>query len=100
MSTVNDGGPAFSGTRVMPRPHGYDSFAPNYIEQPYAGGVSLRDYFAARAMQPVGSNRPADLWQWVRWAFGYNYRACTPSHVTNAKLAFMQADEILRARGQ
>ena len=98
MSNSNNGGPAFSGTRTIPRPYRHDESACNYIDQPYAGNVSLRDYFATRAMQPVGPNRPASLLQWFRWAFGYSYKASGPSTVTNAKLAYAQADEMLKAR--
>ena len=53
----NDGGPAFSGTRIVPIPFGHEKSAPNYMEEPFAGNISVRDYFAAKWI-PQG-------WQWV-----------------------------------
>lgn len=48
MSTINDGGPAFPLQSIGP------DFAPGYA------GMSLRDYFAAKAMQGliVGVDKP------------------------------------------
>ena len=91
----NDGGPAYPRTGHV---HSQDCEPEQWIK--CNEGMSLRDYFATRAMQPIGSNRPASLLQWFRWAFGYSYKASTPSTVTNAKLAYAQADEMLKAREQ
>ena len=48
MSTTNDGGPAFPHTRVY-------SDTPNDLMHQYLpmSGMTLRDYFAAKAMQAV-----------------------------------------------
>jgi len=35
--------------------------------------TDLRDYFAARAIRPQ-TFFPANLWQAIRWAFGYTYK--------------------------
>jgi hypothetical protein len=45
MSNINTGGPAFPEIRI----HGGDNYnAPTKV---YYGGMTLRDYFAAKAMQ-------------------------------------------------
>ena len=73
MSTINDGGPAFPATQD------------NGANQGGVSGMSLRDYFAAKAMQavmstpmiaPVGGSDPV------------------------ANLAYSMADAMLKAREQ
>lgn len=84
---INDGGPAFSGMRRETKPHGYNSGdeAANYITRPYEGSLTLRDYFAAKAMQGVLAN---------------------PNYESEAEMALLsrkcyeQADEMLKARKQ
>ena len=70
MSTINDGGPAFPLQSIGPE------FAPGYA------GMTLRDYFAARAMQGMAAHPESDKWP----ADGI------------AKAAYQQADAMLAAR--
>ena len=72
--TINDGGPAF------PNP-GHDNGPGNYRSHP-AVGMTLRDYFAAKAMQGMLSTD----------RFG------AASEKTIADWAYEQADAMLRAR--
>lgn len=67
MSARDDGGPAF------PRDHASDGH----------NGMTLRDYFAARAMQAVATNPTGAE------SFTFDERA---------KWAYQQADAMLRAR--
>ncbi len=79
MSTPNDGGPAF------PNP-GHDNGPGNYRGRP-ADGMSLRDYFAAKAMQAI---------------------VCDPHHVTYKRegyeavsgYAYALADAMLEERSK
>lgn len=48
MSERNDGGPAFPHVADLVRDHGDGNMTTKQIT---AGGMSLRDYFAAKAMQ-------------------------------------------------
>jgi hypothetical protein len=51
MSNTNTGGPAFPQ-------HGFDTIAERFTSQ---GGMTLRDYFAAKAMQAIiASEQPGD----------------------------------------
>lgn len=66
------------------------------VHQTY-GGMSLRDYFAAKAMrkQPLF---PSNLWQAIRWAFGFQYEASCFEDEHEAICAYRQADAMLKAR--
>ena len=68
MSTIQDGGPAFPSTITDDSLH--------------VGGMSLRDYFAAKAMQGMAAHPESDKWS----ADGI------------AKSAYQQADAMLAAR--
>lgn len=70
MSTIEDGGPAFPLQSIGPE------FEPGYA------GMSLRDYFAAKAMQGMAAHPESDKWP----ADGI------------AKAAYQQADAMLAAR--
>ena len=72
MNTANNGGPAFPA-----------GLASGHIE-PLHPGMTLRDYFAAKAMQGLLSHE----------SFGVLGKA------TIADLAYEQADAMLRARGE
>jgi hypothetical protein len=67
MSNINDGGPAFP----FPTLHGSDAPA----------GMSLRDYFAAKAMEGVLQGRFTDTRTYAEWAYE-------------------MADAMLKARGE
>ncbi|MCA8323254.1 hypothetical protein [Burkholderia cepacia] len=80
MSEIKDGGPAFpSGEDITEVRR--DGSERSFAAEP---GMSLRDYFAAKAMQGLCSNE------------GYN------QHVpgTLANEAYVMADAMLRARGE
>ena len=72
MSTVEDGGPAFPLQSIGP------DFAPGYA------GMSLRDYFAAKAMQGL-------LAQSCGTALGSDL-------IHGAQYAYQMADAMLKAR--
>ena len=75
MSTeTNNGGPAF--------PHEY-KYGDGTAQR--ADGMSLRDYFAAKAMHGVLSN------SWIVESFGFD-------HERNSKEAYAIADAMLKAR--
>ena len=70
MSTINDGGPAFPLQSIGPE------FAPGYA------GMSLRDYFAAKAMQGFAASND------IGWK--------SMNHI--AETAYEWADAMLEAR--
>ena len=72
----NDGGPAF------PRLESLSNKTPAYAVATSAGGMTLRDYFAAKAMQGMQANVGANKW--------------TPEHF--AESAYKCADAMLKAR--
>jgi hypothetical protein len=75
MSEIKDGGPAFPQ-------YGFDKVAERFTSQ---GGMTLRDYFAAKAMQGMLA---CDI-------------DCSPEAVPHiAKSAYIVADAMLKARGQ
>jgi hypothetical protein len=82
MSTVNDGGPAFPTNEHIfdPRTSGVVSFH----------GMTLRDYFAAKALAGMWSNPSATE----------SVRANTPDDPAGfiARTAYEQADAMLAAR--
>ena len=60
-------------------------------------GMSLRDYFAAKAM-PAVPTFPNSLWQAIRWALGLTYIASNYNSENFAKSAYRIADAMLKAR--
>lgn len=76
MSTINSGGPAF------PNP-GHDNGPGNYRGHP-AEGMTLRDYFAAKAMQGMAASKEHCTDGWA--------------HSDIAIQAYYLADAMLRAR--
>lgn len=103
MSEINDGGPAFP---AMEEHEEWCDEAQAYrkILLP-AGGMSQRDYFAAKALQGFcaqSHNGPKD---WAVMGHGYGEDACNElnrhSRVLSSCLAdwaYALADEMLRAR--
>lgn len=78
MNTPNNGGPAF--------PHANPSYDGNWDDRRQIGGMSLRDYFAAKAMhgllvQSRGSAYASDV-------------------KSGAEYAYAMADAMLEARGK
>jgi len=73
------------------------AFPCDTISEDYLG-MTLRDYFANSAMQTPVSYKPANLWQWFRWAFNYSYEASSRPHNENAIQAYELADEMLKQR--
>jgi hypothetical protein len=87
MSAVNDGGPAFPVV-VPPTEKGATGFLDDRIEageMAIYSGMSIRDYFAAKAMQGV-------LAQSRGTALGSDPKFC-------AQYAYAMADAMLKARG-
>ncbi|MDN7744693.1 hypothetical protein QZM78_11615 [Burkholderia multivorans] len=87
MDKINDGGPAFPATWV--NDSDLNAIAPNgQVCPPFSSiplpGMSLRDYFAAKAMQGLAANPEA-------WDM-------TDEKV--AEWAYNAADAMLRARGE
>lgn len=78
---MKDGGPAFP---VYPKHSGVSS-----IEPKDALGMSLRDYFAAKAMQ-------AGIAYWAGYGSMYDEGGCTHSKL--AQQAYQIADAMLAAR--
>ena len=76
--TTNNGGPAFPEIRIR----GGDNYNPP--TKLYYGGMTLRDYFAAKAMHASMSLDPANA-------------ASSEEH---ARWAYEMADAMLKARGQ
>jgi hypothetical protein len=78
----NDGGPAFPLQSAGP------DFAPGYA------GMTLRDYFAAKAMQGLLAN-PGGPVQ-ANAQVGWDYTNCTGDDI--ARVAYTMADTMLAAR--
>ena len=76
--TTNNGGPAFPGVRI----EAGDNYNPP--KKIYRGGMTLRDYFAAKAMHASLSLDPANA-------------ASSEEH---ARWAYEMADAMIQARGQ
>lgn len=74
MTTPNDGGPAF--------PHDL-----GHLDAPYTGGLSVRDYFAAKALQG-----------WMATYGEHRHPASDGSCDITAKWAYDLADAMLKAR--
>ena len=61
-------------------------------------GMTLRDYFAAHAIQDTCSYRPINLWHWIKSLFGYDYKSSCRPHHENAERAYELADAMLKER--
>lgn len=83
MGSKNNGEPAFPFQPVTP------------IGEPYspAFGLSIRDYFAAKAMQGIIGAPKLDASDWPKEWAGKSVGECV------AIAAYQYADEMLRARG-
>lgn len=80
MNTINDGGPAFPLQSIGP------DFAPGYA------GMSLRDYFAAAALQGL-------VWSDIAmWPEGADVSDKPTDAVYMARTAYLIADAMLAAR--
>lgn len=78
---VNDGGAAFPGGQFEPQHGGSND------REPWNHGMTMRDYFAAKALQGlISAHDSAGTWQ----------AALIPDEV--AKCAYMAADAMLVAR--
>lgn len=91
MNELKDGGPAFP------------SLNPNQAAELLMGGMSgdgmtLRDYFAAKAIPKCFDFRPVRLTQRLKALFGIDY--CTPTNVPTrvAEEAYKIADAMLAER--
>ena len=76
MDKINDGGPAF------PRDHAHDGH----------NGLSLRDYFAAKALQGLACSDT------TLWPSGADEADDPPDALFMARTAYMIADAMLAAR--
>lgn len=81
MSNTNTGGPAFPEVRII---SGDNYNAPTKV---YYGGMTLRDYFAAKCMQGLSALPP-----------DFDNDRGTLEMV--AKIAYEQADAMLKARNK
>ena len=61
-------------------------------------GITLRDYFASKAMIKPVDYRPRNFIEWLKYIFGYSYKSCTRSHEENAILSYQLADAMLKQR--
>ncbi|MET3631616.1 hypothetical protein [Burkholderia sp. 572] len=93
MDKINDGGPAFGQVVelrcVRVEMDGSAEYEP---EAMLHGGLTVRDYFAAKAMQALLSRNPDPLPapQWFQ-----------PGHeINDARRCYAIADAMLRARGE
>ena len=84
MSAPNDGGPAFPGGNAYPELHCKE----NSVE----AGMTLRDYFAAKAMQGIfSSDKHCDDCG--------NFSSCALRYYTDAAVhAYNMADAMLKVR--
>lgn len=89
MSTIETGGPAFPAGSVRKSRPAHDPGG-NWVEtdrvQPLHQGLTMRDYFAAKAMTLA----------WKIFDEGYSPDALTPENI--AKAAYQIADAMLAAR--
>lgn len=92
--TTNNGGPAFPGVRI----ESGDNYNPP--KKIYRGGMTLRDYFAAKAMHalvvepPWGDGGMASVHSWSKGFKG------SESCDRFAFAAYAMADAMLKARRQ
>lgn len=86
----NDGGPAFPVTIQHVTDTG---IWPEAIH-----GMTLRDYFAAKAMQAQIQTRHKSLVHLVRNALGMPFETLSATNESAAKCAYAYADAMLKAR--
>lgn len=80
MNTKDDGGPAFpTGTQVEQNYATGETVVHQYLSD----GISVRDYFAAKAMQGM---------------FAADTAESVMPNINKARLAYVMADEMLKAR--
>src|SRR4026207_738456 len=63
-------------------------------------GLTMRDYFAAKAIQTPASYKPRNGYHWLRWLFGFYYKACSIRSNEIARNAYSVADAMLKARSE
>jgi hypothetical protein len=61
-------------------------------------GMTLRDYFAAKAMPKSTTYTPAGLKNWIKWFFGYDYTSSNVEPEESAKKSYQLADAMLKER--
>lgn len=98
MSDMKDGGPAYPATWKEARPH------PTHpgeivVSDHYSHGMTIRDYFAAKAMQGIiDTEKPDGPWNWIKSLLGFDYKVVGLSMDDFAKDAYEFADAMLKAR--
>ena len=63
-------------------------------------GMSLRDYFAAQIITqfPLAKARPKNIFQFIKWLFGFKYRGCSMPISVAVENAYKIADAMLKQR--
>lgn len=96
---IDNGGPAFPGGEAYDTTdlagHKY-----KHRKAPSNPGMTLRDYFAARAMVQITQGRLKSPYQWLRWCFGLSIATCGIIPSVNAKQAYEMADAMLAERSK
>lgn len=92
MNKINDGGPAFPGQW-----YDFQPLTGEQVVREQWGGMSMRDYFAAKAMaaliaEPLNEGRLSMAWHLT----SHLQLAAGPETIAHA--AYMMADAMLRAR--
>ena len=95
MSTINEGGPAFPAGSVRKSRPAHDPGG-NWVEtdrvQPLHQGLTMRDYFAAQAMQGLACSDT------TLWPSGADEADDPPDALFMARTAYLIADAMLEAR--
>lgn len=97
MSKIKDGGPAFPSMRKVQRNHfgagpGMGHFEQIHEVEVWSEGITIRDYFAAKAM--LGMITGSSPWTSAE----YKKDSCLSNIENDAKLAYKYAEAMLRAR--
>lgn len=66
----------------------------------YSSGMTLRDYFAAKALSRSSNYKPKSAYQWIRWFFGLSFKGLGMCNEDNAREAYKLADEMLKQRNE
>lgn len=95
MNMINDGGPAFPGQW-----YDFQPLTGEQVVREQWGGMTLRDYFAAKAMaaliaEPVSEGWPSTVAHWANQLQRHTQMS-GPDIV--AHVAYMMADAMLKAR--
>jgi len=93
MSKIEDGGPAFPGGAVRKTRPAHDpgaDFRVTDITEPKQSGMTLRDYFAAKAMQGMWASDTED-WRCSDSPDGLASRAAAAYEMADAMLAAREA---------